>query len=70
MSAWQAALGEKPKCVRKVGNRYDLFAVAAIRAGETVRYMYKALVLQASLARKTNPAFTLCYCETEAKYAR
>ena len=38
-SVWQAALGEKLKCVREVGNRSDVFAVAVVKAGETVGHL-------------------------------
>ena len=38
-SVWQASLGEKLKCVREVGNRSDVFAVAVVKAGETVRHL-------------------------------
>ena len=65
-SVWQVAVGEMLKCVREVENRSDVFSVAVIRAGETVRYP-----TYVSQARLTNPAFALCSCETEEeKYAR
>ena len=44
-SVWQAALDEELKCVREVGNRFDVFALPVVR--------YPALVSQASLARRT-----------------
>ena len=57
-SVWQAALGEKLKCVREVGNRSDVFAVAVVKAGETVGH----------LPRKIRyPAFARYSCETEEK---
>ena len=65
LTVWQAALGEKLKCVWEVGNHSDVFAVAVVRAGETVRY--PAFVSQASLARETNPTFALCSCKRRRK---
>ena len=36
---WQAALGEKLKCVQEGGNRSDMFAVAIVKVGETVEHL-------------------------------
>ena len=38
-SVWQASLGENLKCVREVGNRSDVFALAVVKAGETVGHL-------------------------------
>ena len=37
-SSWQASLGKKPKFVQKVENCSDVFAIAVVRVGETVRH--------------------------------
>ena len=56
-SAWQAALGEKLKCVREVRNCSDVFAVAIKKAGINCRILaYKdiqhLLVILAKLRAK------------------
>ena len=59
-SVWQVALDEKLKCVREVGNRSDVFAVAVVRTGETVGHLPKLSSISC-----------ICSFETEEKeYAR
>ena len=69
-SVWQAVLDKELRCVREVKNCSDVFLVAVVRTGETVRY--PALVSQASLACDTNTQFALAmfWRNEGGKYAR
>ena len=35
-SVWEAAVGEQLNCIREVGNRSDTFAVAVVKANDTI----------------------------------
>jgi len=68
-SVWEASVGERLNCIRQVGNHSDTFAVAVVKANDTVGHLPRKISSICSIFLRNGGAI-LCEVTGSRRYSR